>query len=103
MAHMPGPGASGSAPGCGLWPSLWSYNFAEDPVAEIDVLEGGAVAGLQERNIVSLHTCGTCSFEGIGGTEERGECNMGGTGQYCDQGDNVNWWVYFLVSRFSCF
>lgn len=97
MAHMPAPGATGAAggagPACGLWPSLWSYNFAEDPIGEIDVVEGGADAGLQARNIVSLHTCGACEFEGIGGEDERPDCGMGGTGESCDGGDDVNWYV----------
>lgn len=92
MAHMPGAA-------CGLWPSLWSYNFSEDPIGEIDMVEGGADAGLQERNIVSLHTCGACAFEDIGGVDERGQCNMGGTGEYCDGGDDVNWYVFFFRGK----
>lgn len=48
----------------------------EDPTGEIDIIEG---INLQSENIVSLHTCGKCSFKRIGGTDERSDCNNGGT------------------------
>ncbi|KAI3400377.1 hypothetical protein diail_3394 [Diaporthe ilicicola] len=71
IAHMPGNS-------CGVWPSFWSYNFGENPIGEIDIIEGGGAAGLQERNIVSLHTCSACQFTNIGGTDPRSNCALGG-------------------------
>ncbi|KAK2609422.1 hypothetical protein N8I77_002919 [Diaporthe amygdali] len=80
IAHMP-------ANACGVWPSFWSYNFGENPMGEIDIIEGGAAAGLQERNIVSLHTCSACQFTNIGGTDPRSNCALGGD---CSDGA-TNW------------
>lgn len=71
IAHMP-------STQCAVWPAFWSYNFAENPIGEIDIIEGGGAAGLQERNAVSLHTCGACQFTNIGGTDERTNCALGG-------------------------
>ncbi|KAG6358480.1 hypothetical protein INS49_014364 [Diaporthe citri] len=71
IAHMP-------ANQCAVWPAFWSYNFGENPMGEIDIIEGGGAAGLQERNIVSLHTCSACQFTKIGGTDERANCALGG-------------------------
>lgn len=95
MAHMPG-GA------CGVWQALWSYNFDEDPIGEIDMIEGGGNSGLQAENVVSLHTgCDSCSFTDIGGTDSREQCDLGGTGTNCDGGDDVNWYVFLLEATFS--
>ncbi|KAJ3495755.1 hypothetical protein NLG97_g3159 [Lecanicillium saksenae] len=81
VEHMPGTA-------CGVWPSIWSYNNEEDPVGEIDLIEG---MNLQDSNIVSLHTCGTCSFSNIGGLDERANCNNGGSeSQSCENGDNFD-------------
>lgn len=56
-------------------------------MGEIDIIEGGGAAGLQERNIVSLHTCSACQFTNIGGTDERPNCALGGD---CSD-DSTNW------------
>lgn len=80
IAHMP-------ANQCSVWPAFWSYNFADDQ-GEIDIIEGGGEAGLQERNIVSLHTCKACRFTNIGGTDERPDCALGGK---CDDETSTNW------------
>lgn len=65
----------------------WSYNNDEDPVGEIDLIEG---INIQDSNVVSLHTCGSCSFTDIGGSEERPNCNNGGTeSKSCEDGDNL--------------
>jgi hypothetical protein len=37
----------------------WSYNFRENPIAEIDILEG---IGHQPDNSFSLHTGPNCTF-----------------------------------------
>ncbi|KAL9561237.1 hypothetical protein ACKAV7_014592 [Fusarium commune] len=81
IEHMPGTA-------CGVWPSFWSYNFDENPVGEIDIIEG---INDQSRNVVSLHTCGTCSFTKIGGIEGRPNCNNGGTlSDQCEDGMNYD-------------
>ncbi|KAL9082977.1 MAG: hypothetical protein Q9165_008705 [Trypethelium subeluteriae] len=81
FAHMPGTA-------CGVWPSLWSYNFDEDPIGEIDIIEG---INVQDQNVVSLHTCGSCSFTNIGGSDERSNCNNGGTlSESCEDGINFD-------------
>ena len=64
----------------------WSYNFDEDPVGEIDIIEG---INDQSQNVVSLHTCGSCTFTKIGGLDERSNCNNGGTeSDQCEDGEN---------------
>lgn len=70
-----------------LTSASWAYNFQENPVGEIDIIEG---INKQPRNDVSLHTCGECSFSNIGGTNERTDCNNGGdeTGD-CEDGTNL--------------
>ncbi|UKZ71062.1 uncharacterized protein TrAtP1_012029 [Trichoderma atroviride] len=68
IAHMPGTA-------CGVWPAFWAYNFDENPVGEIDIIEN---INNPTQNIVSLHTCGQCTFTNIGGTEGRSNCNNGG-------------------------
>lgn len=81
IQHMPGTA-------CGVWPSLWAYNFDEDPVGEIDIIEG---INMQDSNDVSLHTCGACKFSKIGGINERTNCNNGGTlSQQCEDGTNYD-------------
>ncbi|KAF4997042.1 hypothetical protein FDECE_12220 [Fusarium decemcellulare] len=81
IQHMPGTA-------CGVWPSLWSYNFDENPVGEIDIIEG---INVQNQNVVSLHTCGACSFTNIGGTDGRSNCNNGGTeSEQCEDGENFD-------------
>ncbi|KAI9151300.1 Endo-1,3(4)-beta-glucanase [Paramyrothecium foliicola] len=81
IAHMPGTA-------CGVWPSFWSYNFDEDPFGEIDIIEGINNA---DQNVVSLHTCGACSFNNIGGLDERAQCNNGGTQSLsCEDGTNYD-------------
>jgi len=52
IAHMPGNA-------CGIWPAFWTFNFAEDPYGEIDVIEGSM---FQRENRFSLHTCSSCSY-----------------------------------------
>ncbi|KAJ3497017.1 hypothetical protein NLG97_g2220 [Lecanicillium saksenae] len=42
VEHMPGTT-------CGVWPALWSYNNSEDPVGEIDLVEG---INVQDSNVV---------------------------------------------------
>jgi hypothetical protein len=65
----------------------WSYNFDEDPVGEIDIIEG---INDQSQNVVSLHTCGACKFTKIGGLDERSNCNNGGTeSEQCEDGTNL--------------
>ncbi|KAK3369891.1 concanavalin A-like lectin/glucanase domain-containing protein [Podospora didyma] len=82
MAHMPGNA-------CGIWPAFWTYNFDEDPYGEIDIIEG---VMMQPNNVVSLHTCGTCSFTFAGstGTDPRSQCNLGGDSS-CSETDNTNY------------
>ncbi|KAJ4118853.1 hypothetical protein NW768_010591 [Fusarium equiseti] len=81
IEHMPGTA-------CGVWPSFWSYNFDEDPVGEIDIIEG---INDQSQNVVSLHTCGACKFTNIGGLDERSNCNNGGTeSDQCEDGTNFD-------------
>ncbi|WZH49911.1 concanavalin A-like lectin/glucanase domain-containing protein [Fusarium acuminatum] len=81
IEHMPGTA-------CGVWPSFWSYNFDEDPVGEIDIIEG---INDQSQNVVSLHTCGACKFTKIGGLDERSNCNNGGTeSEQCEDGTNFD-------------
>ncbi|KAF5026588.1 hypothetical protein F66182_1314 [Fusarium sp. NRRL 66182] len=82
IEHMPGTA-------CGVWPSYWSYNFEEDPVGEIDIIEG--INGNQDANVVSLHTCGTCVFNHPGGLDPRPNCNNGGTlSRWCEDGTNYD-------------
>ena len=38
----------------------WNYNMKEDPISEIDIIEG---LGWQKDNMVSLHTGNNCSFQ----------------------------------------
>lgn len=81
IVHMPGTA-------CGVWPAFWAYNFNENPVGEIDIIEN---INMQTQNIVSLHTCGQCTFTNIGGTDERANCNNGGTiSQACEDGQNFD-------------
>lgn len=68
---------------CGVWPAFWMYNFNEDPIGEVDIIEG---AMFQQENIVSLHTCGSCEFTKIGGVDERNNCALGGAANTCDGG-----------------
>ncbi|KAM0394557.1 hypothetical protein ACHAPZ_009836 [Fusarium culmorum] len=80
IEHMPGVA-------CGVWPAYWSYNFDEDPVGEIDIIEG--INANQNGNYVSLHTCGACIFNRPGGLEPRNNCNIGGSDtRYCSDGVN---------------
>ncbi|SPJ88722.1 related to mixed-linked glucanase precursor MLG1 [Fusarium torulosum] len=82
IEHMPGTA-------CGIWPAYWSYNFDEDPVGEIDIIEG--INGNQNGNYVSLHTCGACIFNRPGGAEPRNNCNIGGSDtRYCTDGNNYS-------------
>ncbi|KAK2933609.1 hypothetical protein FoTM2_004852 [Fusarium oxysporum f. sp. vasinfectum] len=77
IEHMPGTA-------CGV---CWSYNFDEDPVGEIDIIEG--INGNQNGNYVSLHTCGACIFNRPGGADPRNNCNIGGSDtRYCTDGNN---------------
>ncbi len=62
-----------------LTKASWTYNFDEDPYGEIDIIEG---ISHQSNNIVSLHTCGTCTFK-LGGTDPRDNCDLGGESQQC--------------------
>ncbi|RGP80043.1 mixed-linked glucanase precursor mlg1 [Fusarium longipes] len=81
IEHMPGTA-------CGVWPSFWTYNFDEDPVGEIDIIEG---INDQSQNVVSLHTCGACKFTNIGGLDQRDNCNNGGTeSDQCEDGTNFD-------------
>jgi hypothetical protein len=65
----------------------WAYNFNENPVGEVDIIEN---INMPTQNIVSLHTCGQCTFTNIGGTEGRSNCNNGGTiSQACEDGTNL--------------
>ncbi|KAK3326829.1 concanavalin A-like lectin/glucanase domain-containing protein [Apodospora peruviana] len=75
IAHMPGNA-------CGIWPAFWTFNFAEDPYGEIDIIEG---ISNQANNDVSLHTCGSCQFDfsKSSGTEPRNDCDLGGGSQGC--------------------
>jgi hypothetical protein len=97
IEHMPGNS-------CGTWPALyvplpcsllrpapftrapankssnvsWTFNFAENPYGEVDILEG-TIQMSQSSNSVSLHTCGTCHFEDLGGIGDiRPDCNLCG-------------------------
>ncbi|KAK3326918.1 concanavalin A-like lectin/glucanase domain-containing protein [Cercophora scortea] len=83
IAHMPGNA-------CGIWPAFWTYNFDEDPYGEIDIIEGTMH---QSKNIVSLHTCGTCSFDfsGSSGTDPRSDCNLGGVSGGCSDDVATNY------------
>ncbi|KAK3358807.1 concanavalin A-like lectin/glucanase domain-containing protein [Lasiosphaeria hispida] len=75
IAHMPGNA-------CGIWPAFWTFNFDEDPYGEIDIIEG---VMQQPNNIVSLHTCGACTFDfsASSGTDSRTNCNLGGESRSC--------------------
>lgn len=75
IQHMPGNA-------CGTWPAFWAYNAAENPYSEIDILEGGGWPS-QSANIVSLHTCGQCTFPNLKGNEVRRDCDMK-AGPTCD-------------------
>ncbi|OAA59155.1 glycoside hydrolase family 16 protein [Niveomyces insectorum RCEF 264] len=68
FAHMPGNQ-------CGVWPAFWTYNMEEDPIGEIDIVEG---INHQPDNIVSLHTGQTCRFEAgwQTGTDQRPDCAL---------------------------
>ncbi|KJR89950.1 uncharacterized protein SPSK_06006 [Sporothrix schenckii 1099-18] len=69
FAHMP-------AGQCGVWPAFWAYNFKEDPVGEVDLLEG---VNHQAANMVSLHTGGTCEFGASAdetGVDRRDSCTV---------------------------
>jgi hypothetical protein len=71
IAHMPGNS-------CGTWPAFWTFNFEENPYGEVDILEG-TVDMRQSSNSVSLHTCGVCSFENLGGIGDvRPDCDLCG-------------------------
>ncbi|KAL8405174.1 hypothetical protein RB594_009900 [Gaeumannomyces avenae] len=79
IQHMPGNA-------CGVWPAFWSFNFAESPYSEMDILEGNGWTR-QSANTVSLHTCGTCSFPNLQGPELRKDCDLH-AGANCEGGDN---------------
>ncbi|KAK0629508.1 glycoside hydrolase family 16 protein [Bombardia bombarda] len=83
IAHMPGNA-------CGIWPAFWTYNFDEDPYGEIDIIEG---INNQANDIVSLHTCGACSFNFSGqrGTDPRSNCNLGGESGGCSDDVATNY------------
>ncbi len=89
IAHMPGNQ-------CGVWPAFWVYNFDEDPIGEIDIVEG---INHQSDNVISMHTCDKCKFTSGGsggrapnrpqpairaasaimtGTDLRSDCALGG-------------------------
>ncbi|KAH8883551.1 hypothetical protein GQ53DRAFT_786731 [Thozetella sp. PMI_491] len=78
IAHMPGDQ-------CGVWSSLWTFNFEEEPYGEIDIIEG---TNHQTTNSVSLHTCGKCSFSS-NTTRMRTDCDMHAD-QDCEHGTNAN-------------
>ncbi|KAH8900408.1 hypothetical protein GQ53DRAFT_633092, partial [Thozetella sp. PMI_491] len=52
FAHMPGNQ-------CGVWPAFWTYNMRENPISEIDIIEG---INHQTDNSFSLHTGPSCTF-----------------------------------------
>lgn len=64
----------------------WSFNFAESPYSEIDILEGNGWTR-QSADTVSLHTCGTCNFPNLQGPELRKDCDLH-AGANCEGGDN---------------
>ena len=37
----------------------WNYNMKENPISEIDIIEG---LGFQDDNMFTLHTGNNCSF-----------------------------------------
>lgn len=55
----------------------WAYNMNENPISEIDFLEGNGWTG-QAENTVSLHTCGRCAFPNLKGPELRRDCDLKG-------------------------
>ncbi|KAL5906663.1 hypothetical protein ACKVV1_011065 [Pyricularia oryzae] len=71
---------------CGTWPAFWTFNFEEDPYSEIDILEGNGTP-TQNANTVSLHTCGSCSFPSLEGSDLRQDCDLH-AGANCDGGNN---------------
>ncbi|KAM7218410.1 Concanavalin A-like lectin/glucanase domain containing protein [Rhypophila decipiens] len=79
IAHMPGSV-------CGIWPAFWTFNFDENPYGEIDIIEG---VSNQPRNVVSFHTCGTCSFS-FTDQERPTSCNLGNEANGCADDDNAN-------------
>lgn len=70
IAHMPGNQ-------CGIWPAFWTYNMQEDPIGEVDIIEG---ISHQADNVISLHTCNKCKFTSGSqtGTDLRSDCSLGG-------------------------
>jgi hypothetical protein len=56
-------------------PGSWSYNFRENPIGEIDILEG---ISHQKTNSFSLHTGGNCTiYPGWqSGTHPRANCAL---------------------------
>ncbi len=71
----------------------WTYNMVEDPIGEIDIIEG---INHQADNTISLHTCNKCQFTAgtQTGTDQRTSCALGGDCQ-----DNIRNGLVYLFTR----
>uniref|UniRef100_A0A093V9M9 Putative endo-1,3(4)-beta-glucanase n=1 Tax=Talaromyces marneffei PM1 TaxID=1077442 RepID=A0A093V9M9_TALMA len=45
---------------CGTWPAYWTYNYAEDPYGEVDIIEG---VNNQIGDVISMHTGARCRLD----------------------------------------
>ncbi|KAF5016056.1 hypothetical protein F66182_12390, partial [Fusarium sp. NRRL 66182] len=84
---------------CGTWPAYWTYDHAEDPYGEVDIIEG---ANNQIGDIMSLHTSAACTLnvdpQSQTGTDVRTDCSLatnyvdgcGVSGQSNSYGDPFN-------------
>ena len=76
FAHLP-------SSACGTWPAYWTYDYAEDPYGEVDIIEGD---NNQIGDVISLHTGATCRLkddpQSQSGTDIRNDCSL--TTNYLD-------------------
>ncbi|KAL3707176.1 hypothetical protein TMatcc_005153 [Talaromyces marneffei ATCC 18224] len=62
---------------CGTWPAYWTYNYAEDPYGEVDIIEG---VNNQIGDVISMHTGARCRLDddpqNQTGTDVRTDCSL---------------------------
>jgi hypothetical protein len=62
---------------CGTWPAYWTYDYAENPYGEVDIIEG---VNNQIGDVISLHTSASCRLKADPqiqtGTDVRTDCSL---------------------------
>ncbi|OKL60793.1 hypothetical protein UA08_03175 [Talaromyces atroroseus] len=62
---------------CGAWPAYWTYDYAENPYGEVDIIEG---VNDQVGDDISLHTSAQCQLTddstSQSGTDVRTDCSL---------------------------